>query len=426
MGLSSSAAAPAASGSRVIADARPRRCRSTLEASARARAGSGTRCAEALARRSGFEPVVVAFAGDPVGLARGLAGRRLRPRLQPLRGPARAGIGGGAGGRVRRAARPADDRRARLHARPLPAQGPGERAPARPRHRRARLDGGPGRPAARLAALPGHREARRGGRLARHRRRFGRAGSRRAGRGPRARATSAGSACSCSSTWTGASSTWPWSATGCCRTPRSAGRCRTGCRASSPRPRSGRRGSVYDRGTVPRMLGRRGARCARASRAWSGASGPPSRASGYGRVDVRMDARGRLYVIDVNPNPDLSADAGLARQAAAAGWSYPDLVGRIAELAFTSQDPLRPGAWRPPPRRQRRRCAADAARGTARCSRSASRPAATRGAATAAAAGAASGWTPPSATAILAHADRVRRPWTAASRATRAAGSAAA
>jgi D-alanine-D-alanine ligase len=98
-------------------------------------------------------------------------------------------------------------------------------------------------------------------------------------------------------------------------------------------------GSVYDRGTVPRVLTGEQRLCARLSRlargVWAAVEGV-----GYGRIDVRMDARGRLHVIDVNPNPDLSADAGLARQAAAAGWSYPDLVGRIAELAFASQGPL--------------------------------------------------------------------------------------
>ena len=98
-------------------------------------------------------------------------------------------------------------------------------------------------------------------------------------------------------------------------------------------------GSVYDRGTVPRVLTGEERLCARLSRlarrVWAAVEGV-----GYGRIDVRMDGRGRLYVIDVNPNPDLSADAGLARQAAAAGWSYPELVGRIARLAFTSQGPL--------------------------------------------------------------------------------------
>ena len=55
---------------------------------------------------------------------------------------------------------------------------------------------------------------------------------------------------------------------------------------------------------------------------------------GYGRVDLRADRHGVLHVLDVNPNADLAPSAGLARMAAAAGWSYVTLVERVLEDAL--------------------------------------------------------------------------------------------
>lgn len=46
----------------------------------------------------------------------------------------------------------------------------------------------------------------------------------------------------------------------------------------------------------------------------------------YGRVDMRLDASGAPFVIDVNPNPDLSPGAGLQLAAARAGIGYEQLV----------------------------------------------------------------------------------------------------
>src|SRR5262249_28081021 len=54
----------------------------------------------------------------------------------------------------------------------------------------------------------------------------------------------------------------------------------------------------------------------------------------YGRIDLRVDAAGTPWVIDVNPNCDLSPDAGAARAARAAGLEYPALVARIATSAW--------------------------------------------------------------------------------------------
>jgi D-alanine-D-alanine ligase len=54
----------------------------------------------------------------------------------------------------------------------------------------------------------------------------------------------------------------------------------------------------------------------------------------FGRVDIRVDGQGRPWVIDVNPNCDLSPDAGVARAAARAGARYPQLVGEVCEIAW--------------------------------------------------------------------------------------------
>jgi D-alanine-D-alanine ligase len=56
--------------------------------------------------------------------------------------------------------------------------------------------------------------------------------------------------------------------------------------------------------------------------------------SDYGRVDLRLDASGQPWVIDVNPNCDLSPDAGLPRTARSVGLEYPQIIGRICELAW--------------------------------------------------------------------------------------------
>ncbi len=54
----------------------------------------------------------------------------------------------------------------------------------------------------------------------------------------------------------------------------------------------------------------------------------------YGRVDFRVTADGTPFVIDVNPNCDLSTIAGFARAARAAGMSYETLILRLLDLAL--------------------------------------------------------------------------------------------
>jgi D-alanine-D-alanine ligase len=59
-----------------------------------------------------------------------------------------------------------------------------------------------------------------------------------------------------------------------------------------------------------------------------------SEGAGYGRVDLRLTEDGQPYILEVNPSPDLSSNAGLARMGRAFGWSYDDLVMHIVDEAL--------------------------------------------------------------------------------------------
>jgi D-alanine-D-alanine ligase len=59
---------------------------------------------------------------------------------------------------------------------------------------------------------------------------------------------------------------------------------------------------------------------------------------GYARVDMRRDEAGQLNVIEANPNPDIAPGTGAARQAEAAGMTYPQFIGRIVEIALENKE----------------------------------------------------------------------------------------
>ena len=64
--------------------------------------------------------------------------------------------------------------------------------------------------------------------------------------------------------------------------------------------------------------------------------------SGYARIDLRLTSDGRVYVIEANPNPQLSHDEDFAQSAQNAGLDYGGLLQRIVNLGLR-WEPSSPG-----------------------------------------------------------------------------------
>jgi len=54
----------------------------------------------------------------------------------------------------------------------------------------------------------------------------------------------------------------------------------------------------------------------------------------YARVDMRLNKSNELYVLEVNPNPDLTESAGFMRSAEAAGYSYENTMKMIIKFTW--------------------------------------------------------------------------------------------
>lgn len=54
----------------------------------------------------------------------------------------------------------------------------------------------------------------------------------------------------------------------------------------------------------------------------------------YARIDMRLSDDNKLYVLEVNPNPDLTESAGFMRSAEAAGYTYIQTLKKIIDLAL--------------------------------------------------------------------------------------------
>jgi D-alanine-D-alanine ligase len=55
----------------------------------------------------------------------------------------------------------------------------------------------------------------------------------------------------------------------------------------------------------------------------------------YGRIDIRLTPDGRIYVLEVNPNPWLLSSAEFVRSARKSGRSHPQVIQEIVELAMS-------------------------------------------------------------------------------------------
>ncbi len=74
--------------------------------------------------------------------------------------------------------------------------------------------------------------------------------------------------------------------------------------------------------------------------AWTAGGG-----EGYGRVDLRIDSQGRPWILEVNANPDIAPDAGLARMARVAGMDFPALISAVCEAGARRQRQLEQNRW---------------------------------------------------------------------------------
>ena len=61
----------------------------------------------------------------------------------------------------------------------------------------------------------------------------------------------------------------------------------------------------------------------------------------YARVDIRLSKDNKLYVLEVNPNPDITEGAGFMRSAEHSGMTYAQALKRIVRYALRRKDNIK-------------------------------------------------------------------------------------
>ena len=59
---------------------------------------------------------------------------------------------------------------------------------------------------------------------------------------------------------------------------------------------------------------------------------------GCGRLDLRVTDKGEVFVIEVNPNPNLAPDDELAQAAQKAGLNYSQLIQKLCSLGISEAE----------------------------------------------------------------------------------------
>jgi D-alanine-D-alanine ligase len=54
----------------------------------------------------------------------------------------------------------------------------------------------------------------------------------------------------------------------------------------------------------------------------------------YARVDIRIDRDGKIYVLEVNPNPDISPQSGMTRAIKVQGMTFEEFIGGLLDRAL--------------------------------------------------------------------------------------------
>ena len=54
----------------------------------------------------------------------------------------------------------------------------------------------------------------------------------------------------------------------------------------------------------------------------------------YARIDMRLSTDNELFVLEVNPNPDLTEGAGFMRSVEAAGFTYDEVLEKLIRFAL--------------------------------------------------------------------------------------------